>query len=51
MMFCPATKGRHKVDPYGDIEMVCIVGAVPCACPGIQGDVASNGKMIGEMVG
>jgi hypothetical protein len=33
MMFCPATKGWHKADPYGDIEMVCIVGAAPCACP------------------
>ena len=51
MMFCPATKGRHKADPYGDIEMVCIVGAVPCACPGMWADVAGDGKRIGEMVG
>ena len=51
MIFCPVPKGRHKTDPYGDIEMVCIVGAVPCACPGMWADVAGDGKRIGEMVG
>jgi hypothetical protein len=27
------------------------VGAVPCACPGMQGDVVVDDKKIGEMVG
>jgi len=27
------------------------VGAVPCACPGMRGDVVVNGKKMGEMVG
>jgi hypothetical protein len=27
------------------------VGAAPCACLGMWGDVVGDGKMIGEMVG
>ena len=49
-MFRLASKGRHEADPYGDIEMVCIVGAGLVPARDVE-MILHLVKMIGEMVG